>query len=100
MMSPNKTAPARSVPTEHKVEEVILELSAEAQGRPVDELIEAFRIAGSGMPIDSLESVEILLGLEERFSIRLPDNAETCAAFRSLGTLVERVRQIAGQGAA
>ena len=99
MMSINKTALAPVVPTEHEVAEAILELAAKAQGRPVDELRDQFRVVGQGMPIDSLESVEILIGLEERFDVRLPDDQATCAAFRSMRGLVERVRQIAGGSA-
>jgi acyl carrier protein len=99
MMSTNNTALTPVVPTEHEVAEAILELAAAAQDRPVNELRDQFNAAGPGMPIDSLEAVEILIGLEERFDVRLPDDQETCAAFRSMGGLIERVRQIAGEGA-
>jgi acyl carrier protein len=98
-MSTKPTPLTPVIPTEHEVAEAILELAAAAQDRPVDELRRQFASAGQGMPIDSLESVEILIGLEERFTVRLPDDQETCTAFRSMGGLVERVRQIAGASA-
>jgi acyl carrier protein len=85
------------VPAADEVERAILELMAEAQNRPLGDLLAERVKAGTGMPIDSLESVEILLGLEERFSVRLPDDDETCRAFRSLAELVKRVQQIAEQ---
>ncbi len=92
-MKPTALAPV--VPTEHEIAEAIIELAAAAQDRPADELRREFVAAGPGMPIDSLETVEILLGLEERFGVRLPDDQETCAAFRSMGGLVKRVQELA-----
>src|SRR4051812_23664534 len=98
-MSTKPTPLAPVIPAEHEVANAIIELAAAAQERPVDELRRQFAAAGQGMPIDSLESVEILIGLEERFNVRFPDDQATCAAFRSMGGLVERVRQIAGASA-
>jgi acyl carrier protein len=92
-MKPTSLAPV--VPTENQVAEAILELVAAAQDRPVQELRDQFVAAGDGMPIDSLESVEILIGLEARFNVRLPTDQETCVAFRSMGGLIERVREVA-----
>lgn len=95
MPSETRTYPPSPVPSEDEVAHVILALIAEVQQRDLPQLLDAFTREGGGMPIDSLEAVEILLGLEDRFGIRLPDDERTCQAFHSLGALVERVREVA-----
>lgn len=84
-----------SAPSKEAVEQVVLEALAAAQSKAVGELRVELAAAGPGMPLDSLESVEIMLELEERFGIRFPDEPETCAAFQSVQTLVRLVRELA-----
>jgi acyl carrier protein len=83
-------SPAPSV-----VEAAIVELLAESQGRDPEDLRDALVKAGAEMPIDSLEGVEIILDLEEKFGVRFPDDKDTCDALRSVKTLARRVQQLA-----
>jgi acyl carrier protein len=97
MMSNKETATTTSIPSETDVEVAIIALLAEVQEREAPEVRETLAEAGADMPIDSLEGVEIILGLEERFGIHFPDDKETSEALRSVKTLVERVRELAGE---
>lgn len=96
-MSSKETTTATPVPSETDVEGAIIDLLAEAQERDAHEVRDTLAAAGSDMPLDSLEGVEIILGLEERFGIHFPDDTDTCEALRSVKTLVERVRELAGE---
>jgi acyl carrier protein len=92
------TAPALA-PSEQDVERVIIGALAAAQQKPTDEVRSALLDAGPGMPLDSLETVEIMLELEERFAVRFPDEQETCVAFQSVQTLAKLVRELVADAA-
>jgi acyl carrier protein len=94
MMHENPTPAVMSIPTKGAVVEAILEALAEAQETPIDDVRSAVLAASPGMPLDSLETVEIMLGLENAFGIRFPDSPETCAAFQSVPTLTDLVREL------
>jgi acyl carrier protein len=95
VMGRKPTTVVATSPMEREIEEAVLGALAAAQDKTVDEVRAVLVAAGPGMPLDSLETVEIMLELEERFAVRFPDEPETCAAFQSVRTLVALVRQLA-----
>ena len=95
MLKPKPTAATKATPAERDVEDAILEALADAQSKGLEEVRAEFVSRGPSMPLDSLETVEIMVGLEERFGVRFPETPETCAAFQSVETLVRLVRELA-----
>jgi len=93
MSSPIKTIPA-SPPGAAEIETAVLELLADVREQDPSQTRADHYAAGEGLALDSLEGVEIVVGLEERLGIRLPDSTETCEALRSVQTLVEFVRTV------
>jgi acyl carrier protein len=55
--------------------------------------VEAAIEAETGTALDSLDVVEILVALEERFGIQFPDDAVTSEALETLEELAAYVRQ-------
>jgi acyl carrier protein len=93
-MREKPTPVAVSVPTKSEVEQAIFEALAEAQETSIDAVRSEVVAAGPGMPLDSLETVEIMLSLEDAFGIRFPDSPDTCVAFQSVPTLTDLVREL------
>jgi acyl carrier protein len=89
------------------IEDMILELLAEDQGRGRDELRRELEALGADMPVDSLLAMETLVRLEILYGIEMPTNAETGLAMKSVSTYaealweqVQRAAAAAGTGSA
>jgi len=80
-----------------QVERAILERLAANMKRDPTDLESELKAGGEELPVDSLEMVEIILDLEERFDVRLPDDTATAEAMRSVRALAERICQVAAQ---
>jgi acyl carrier protein len=63
-----------------------LELSRDA-----DEIDPDTALFGTGMGLDSVDAVEVVIGLETEFGIRLTDADERRRALRSVNALVDTV---------
>ena len=83
MMAKNQTAGAPPAATD--VEAFLLEMIAEIQERDEHEVAAAIDGTGGGIALDSLDAVEILVSLEERFEMRFPDDAVTTEALETVG---------------
>jgi len=57
----------------------------------VDELDPDTPLFGSGLGLDSLDAVEIVVCLEQEFGIRLGDDAPSAARMRTLNTIANLV---------
>ena len=57
---------------------------------PDETLTRETALMGSGLALDSVATVELLVGLENEFGIQIPpDDLVQAEAFRTIGTLVD-----------
>jgi acyl carrier protein len=94
-MKPITTTIPQDTPSIEAVERAVIEALAEVQETSSEAVRIELLAAGPQMPLDSLETVEIMLSLESAFGIRFPETKETCAAFASVSAVVELVRNLA-----
>jgi len=48
-------------------------------------------LMGRGVGLDSIETMVLVLGIEEAFEVTVPDSDLTAALFKTMGTLIEYV---------
>jgi acyl carrier protein len=78
-------------PTRGDVEAVILELLGKELETDPGELRDQLAASGAELPIDSLILVEIMVDVEKRFGVRVPEDSATAAALQSVSTFVELI---------
>lgn len=77
---------------EHRVKQVIIRtLSLEVDADEIDDEDELF---GGGLGINSMATIEIIVGLEEEFGIEVPDEDLRVELFDSVQTMADYVRTI------
>jgi acyl carrier protein len=54
-------------------------------------------LLGQGIGLDSVETMVLVVGLEQRFDISVPDSELTAALFESIGTLTEYILRKIGE---
>ena len=75
---------------EHRVKQVIIRtLSLEVDAEEIDDEGELF---GGGLGINSMATIEIIVGLEEEFGIEVPDEELRVELFDSVRTMADYVR--------
>ena len=87
---------------EHRVKQVIIRtLSLEVDADEIDDEDQLF---GGGLGINSMATIEIIVGLEEEFDIEVPDEDLRVELFDSVQTMADYVRivlqkvpEVAGQ---
>ncbi|MYD61571.1 MAG: acyl carrier protein [Gemmatimonadetes bacterium] len=87
---------------EHRVKQVIIRtLSLEVDADEIDDEDELF---GGGLGLNSMATIEILVGLEEEFGIEVPDEDLRVELFDSVQTMadyvctvLQKVHEVAGQ---
>jgi acyl carrier protein len=78
-------------PTRGDVEAVILELLGKELEAEPEELREQLAASGAELPIDSLILVEIMVDVEKRFGVRVPEDSATAAALQSVSAFVDLI---------
>jgi len=77
---------------EHRVKQVIIRtLSLEVEAEEIDDEDELF---GGGLGINSMATIEIIVGLEEEFGIEVPDEDLRVELFDSVQTMADYVRAV------
>lgn len=80
------------IPTQHAIEDVIIELLAQDGGVNPADLRRQLEEQGPGLPIDSLLAVEVLVRVEQRFGVQLDANPATAEAMQSVAAFASTVR--------
>ena len=77
---------------EHRVKQVIIRtLSLEVDADEIDDEDELF---GGGLGLNSMATIEIIVGLEEEFSIEVPDEDLRVELFDSVQTMADYIRAV------
>ena len=77
---------------EHRVKQVIIRtLSLEVDADEIDDEDELF---GGGLGINSMATIEIIVGLKEEFGIEVPDEDLRVELFDSVQTMADYVRSL------
>ena len=77
---------------EHRIKQVIIRtLSLEVDAEEIDDEDELF---GGGLGINSMATIEIIVGLEEEFCIEVPDEELRVELFDSVQTMADYVRAV------
>ncbi len=77
---------------EHRVKQVIIRmLSLEVDADEIDDEDELF---GGGLGINSMATIEIIVGLEVEFGIEVPDEDLRVELFDSVQTMADYVRTV------
>ena len=75
---------------EHRVKQVIIRtLSLEVDAEEIDDEDALF---GGGLGLNSMATIEIIVGLEEEFGIEVPDEELRVELFDSVQTMADYVR--------
>lgn len=64
--------------------------------READEIDPDTPLFGTGLGLDSVDAVELLVSVEAEFDVRLPDEGAGRMALRTLNTVVDMVRLLKG----
>lgn len=65
--------------------------------RSPDEIDPDVALFGTGLGLDSLDVVEVVIGIEVEFGIKFPSEEERMTAMRSVGALVDLVMRQQGR---
>ena len=77
---------------EHRVKQAIIRtLSLEVDADEIDDEDELF---GGGLGLNSMATIEIIVGLEEEFGIEVPDEELRVELFDSVKTMADYVRTV------
>jgi acyl carrier protein len=83
-------------PLHRKVKELIIE-RLQLEGMSPDEIDAAAPLFGDGLGLDSIDALELVIGIEKTFGVRIQDEEVGAKAFASVDALVEFLR---GKGVA
>ena len=73
------------------VVDVVVELLAEERGISAQEMLAELTAGGEDLPIDSLLLQEILVRVEERLDVQLPDTVETAQSMASVHSFAQAI---------
>jgi acyl carrier protein len=75
----------------HKVKELIIE-RLQLEGMSPDGIDDAAPLFGDGLGLDSIDALELVIGIEKSFGVRIQDEEVGAKAFASVDALVEFLR--------
>ena len=78
-------------PLHRKVKELIIE-RLQLEGMSPDEIDAAAPLFGDGLGLDSIDALELVIGIEKTFGVRIQDEEVGAQAFASVDALVEFLR--------
>jgi acyl carrier protein len=78
-------------PLHRKLKELIIE-RLQLEGMSPDEIDAAAPLFGDGLGLDSIDALELVIGIEKTFGVRIQDEEVGAKAFASVDALVEFLR--------
>ncbi len=79
-------------PLHHKVKELIIE-KLQLEGMTPDAIEDAAPLFGDGLGLDSIDALELVIGIEKTFGVRIQDEEVGARAFASVNALVEFLKE-------
>lgn len=73
------------------VKELIIE-RLQLEGMAPDEIDDAAPLFGDGLGLDSIDALELVIGIEKTFGVRIQDEEVGAKAFASVNALVDFLR--------
>ncbi len=83
-------------PLHRRVKELIIE-RLQLEGMTPDEIEDGAPLFGEGLGLDSIDALELVIGIEKAFGVRIQDEEVGAKAFASVDALVEFLK---GKGVA
>jgi acyl carrier protein len=68
---------------------MVTELNLE--GKSPDDIEDSAPLFGGGLGLDSLDALQLAMSIEERFGVRIPEDAEARPIFASVNALVDHI---------
>jgi acyl carrier protein len=90
-------SPSQS-PMHHKVKELIIE-RLQLEGMSPNDIEDGAPLFGDGLGLDSIDALELVIGIEKTFGVRIQDEDMGAKAFASVNALVDFLKE-KGVGAA
>jgi acyl carrier protein len=78
---------------------IVRQLKLEMEPAAIDDDAPLFGEAGSGLGLDSIDALELVLGVEKEFGIKIQDEEVGVTAFASVNALCDFIRAKGGEGA-
>lgn len=75
-------------PLHQKVKELIIE-RLQLEGMSPDDIDDAAPLFGEGLGLDSIDALELVIGVEKVFGVRIQDEEVGAKAFASVNAMVE-----------
>lgn len=74
-------------PLHHKVKELIIE-RLQLEGMAPDDIEDGAPLFGDGLGLDSIDALELVIGIEKTFGVRIQDEEVGTKAFASVDAMV------------
>lgn len=78
-------------PLHRRVKALIIE-RLQLEGMTPDDIDDAAPLFGDGLGLDSIDALELVIGIEKAFGVRIQDEEVGAKAFASVNALVEFMR--------
>jgi acyl carrier protein len=64
------------------------------KGRDPDSIEDDAPLFGTGLGLDSLDALQLAMGIEEKFGVRIPEGEQARAIFRSVRAIADHVATV------
>jgi acyl carrier protein len=75
-----------------RVKEMIIQ-RLKLEGMAPDQIEDQAPLFGEGLGLDSIDALELVLGIEQVFGVKIEDEASGLQAFKSVDALTEFIRE-------